>query len=83
MSYDFSLDREAVATFQAATVRERRLLFDACENLARHPFTRGDYSFVDANGRENHVIDLGDFVLTFWTDHAARMVRILKLERAQ
>ena len=77
VNYDFSLDREAVAVFLRGNARDRRLVFEACEGLARRPFTQGDYSFVDPEGRENQVIDLGEFVLTFWTDHAARMVRIL------
>jgi hypothetical protein len=63
------------------SAREQRLLVDAFAMLARHPGTTGDYTFVDADGRQNHVLDLNGFVATFWTDHAARVVRVLLLER--
>ena len=82
LDYDYSLDREAVVELLKCLPRERRLLVDAFATLARHPTTRGDYSFVSADGRENQVVDLGAFVVTYWTDHAARNVRILVLERA-
>ncbi len=42
---------------------------------------RGDYSFLTEDGRTNEVLDLGDFVVTYWTDHAVRVVRILVIER--
>ena len=79
--YDYSLDREAVAVLVACTVREQRFLVDACATLARNPAGSGDYAYRDTSGRENQVIDLGGFVVTFWVDHAERVVRILVIER--
>lgn len=79
--FDYSLDREAVSRLMECSPREQRLLLDAFAMLARHPGTTGDYTFTGVDGRQNHVIDLGGFVATFWTDHAAGVVRILVLER--
>ena len=79
--YDYSIDRVAVATLSAGSAREQRMLLDAFDRLAQNPTIRGDYSFSDEVGRINEVLDPGDFVVTFWSDHAVRKVRILILER--
>jgi len=79
-SYDYSLDREAVSVLMQRPASDQRFLLDAFDSLARHPFAVGDYAFVGANGRENQVLDLGGFVVTFWVDHAVRSVRILAVE---
>lgn len=75
-SYDYSLDREAVAVLMWCSSREQRFLTDALSTPTRYPHAGGDYSFRGHDGRENRVIDLGGFVLTFWTDDAARIVRV-------
>ena len=79
--YDFSLDREAVTAFAQCSAREQRFLLDACERLARHPFSTGDCPMPGEGGRENELLDLGEFVVTFWTDHAVRVVRVANIER--
>jgi hypothetical protein len=80
--YDYSLDREAVAELLKCTARERRVLVDAFEAITRHPTMAGDYSFRGTNGRDNQVVEVMGFMVTFWPDHSARLVRILALERA-
>ena len=79
--FDYSRDREAVAVLMQCSAREQRLFVDAFDMLGRQPGTTGDYTFVDSDGRQNHVVDLNGFVATFWTDHAARVVRVLLLAR--
>lgn len=79
--YDYSLDGKAVSILLVCSAREQRSLVDAIEKLARYPGVRGDYSFLTEDGRTNEVLDLGDFVVTYWTDHAVRVVRILVIER--
>ena len=44
-------------------------------------FTEGDCVLRDAHGRDNQVLDLGGFVVSFWSDHAVQMVRITVVER--
>ena len=65
----------------AATPREQRRLLAALEELARHPFATGDCVLRGEYGRVNQLWDLGEFVITFWTDHAVRVVRIVTIER--
>ena len=79
--YDYSLDRSAVTVLAASSAREQRLLLAAFDQLAQHPHTRGDYSYTDSDGRTNEVLDLGGFIVTFWADHAVRLVRVLLIER--
>lgn len=79
--FDYSLDREAVAVLLSCSVREQRFLTDAFSTLARFPAGTGDFAFRAGDGRENQIIDLGGFVVTFWTDHAVKVVRILAIER--
>jgi hypothetical protein len=79
VEFDFSVDREAVDGLIRGPGRERQFLYDALATLARHPSTIGDYSYCSVNGRQHEVADLGGFIVTFWTDHAARVV--LAIER--
>jgi len=79
--YDYLLDREAVAELLKCSSRDRRILVDAFAQIARHPLMTGDYSFRNSDGRDNQVIEVSGFVLTFWSDRSARLIRILTLER--
>ena len=81
VAYDLSFDGEAMRAFVQCDARQQRLLFDACEQVARHPFSSGDCPMRGSDGRENELLDLGEFVLTFWADHAVRVVRITAIER--
>lgn len=80
-AYGYSLDREAVAALLLCSGKERRLLVSAFEHLARYPSITGDFRHQGADGREYQVFDIADFVVTCWSDHAVKMVRILAIER--
>jgi len=80
-SYGYSLDRDAVAALLEGSERERRLLVDACERIAQFPFSTGDFAMRGEDGRDVQLLDVGDFVITFWSDHAISTVRILTIER--
>lgn len=79
--YDYALHRSGLDSFQALTLSEQRVLIGAFERIAASPFLRGDFSYRDAEGRANQVLDLGGVVVTYWVDHAAKEVRILAVER--
>jgi hypothetical protein len=81
MVYEYSLDQEAVTAFACCSPREQRRLLAAFAQVALHPFTTGDSILHGENGRENQLWDLGEFVITFWTDHAVRTVRIVTVDR--
>lgn len=69
------------ATFYAANKRDRKVLLDYFEFLAGNPFTESDWVVKDVTGRPNYRAAVGRFLVTFWTDHAVREVRIVKIER--
>ena len=81
VAYGYSLDREAVASLLLCTARERRLLVAALEQMARFPFSTGDFNATGPDGRESQLFDIGEFIVTCWPDHAAKTLRILSIER--
>lgn len=70
-----------MAAFHACRKSERKQLLDCLDRLSRNPSATGEWMVKDSAGRPNFQIIAGRFILTFWPDHAAREVRILKLER--
>jgi hypothetical protein len=79
--YDVVIPLSKVAAFHACRKSERKLLLDCLDRLARNPSAVSDWLVKDSTGRPNFQVTAGRFVVTFWPDHAAREVRILKLDR--
>jgi hypothetical protein len=65
----------------SARLRQRRLL-RLLDELRGDPFRSGDFREVDAYGRANEVLLVDEWLVTFWCDHAAREIRIVRLEKA-
>lgn len=80
-AYGYSLDREAVSFLLGCNLRERRLLVAAFEQMAQYPTAIGDFSHRGNDGRECHVFAIGEFVVTCWSDHPVKMIRVLLVER--
>lgn len=81
MAKSFSLVyAEASADF-LLTVRKdrlRSLLYDL-RKLAENPSIRSDYVVKDSQGREIEHLLVGDFVLSYWLDHAVSEIRIVDI----
>ncbi len=60
--------------------RERILTF--LESLANRPEFPGDYTERDVDGRSIQIKIIGDYALTYWTDHAVKEVKVTKMEKA-
>ena len=45
------------------------------------PCQVSDYRSHDAAGREVEILLLGEYVLTYWIDHALKEVRIVEIVR--
>lgn len=70
-------------TFAAASRVEQRRLAVVLDELKAHPFRPGDMQERDARGRLHELLVDGDWVVTYWPDHAAREVRVITLESAE
>jgi hypothetical protein len=60
--------------------RRQRKLLDVCNQLARNPFVKSDYSIKDSDGRDIEHIRAGGFVIAYWADHPVCKVMIVEVD---
>ena len=63
--------------------QQRRLILGFLNRLAEDPFQSGDYQGKDELGRPLQVKIIGPYALTYWADHAAQEVKVIKIEKAR
>jgi hypothetical protein len=78
--YDWALARRAAKVFDTLSARRRQQLVDSADEIARHPFQKGQLTYHDRDGREMQVYSAGKFDIHYWCDHAVREVRISVIE---
>jgi hypothetical protein len=78
--YDYALGAEAVHAFTAQSARGREKLLQIFGQLARQPFAPGDFREPGLTDRDYEVKLFDDLLVTWWSDHAAKEVRIVRLE---
>ena len=64
------------------TRKTRDLILNFFDFLANNPSTEGDYQELDKVGRAVQIKVLGDCAVTFWTDHAVKEIKVVKVEKA-
>jgi hypothetical protein len=79
--YGYALGDEAVRAFAALPAKSRRKVLRFCGHLARYPRLSGDYQEPGLSGRVFELKLVEELLVTWWVDHAAREVRIIRLER--
>ncbi len=82
MSYELVFSRAAAEAFAAlpkTRQRQAAVALDGLRGLAHAP---GDFRQTGEDGRIHEVHLLGEWLLTTWTDHAAREIRVVALEHA-
>jgi hypothetical protein len=62
--------------------RRQRQVAQLARRLADIPFVRSDYSSPDESGRVIEHLLIGDFVFSYWVDHAVLEVRFVDIEDA-
>ncbi len=77
----FLLTGEVFRYLLTLRAAERQRLDEVFQLLADNPFLSGDYQEHDAEDRRLEVLLKGRFLLTFWTDHAVKEVRVVRVER--
>jgi len=82
-AYEVVLHERAWAALVTAKSAERRWVLLRLDELKKTPSREGDFKQRDESGRVNEVAVLGDWIVTFWTDHAVAEIRVVSLERVE
>lgn len=82
-AYEVILHERAWAALAATRGAEMRRLLARLDELKAEPFRRGDFQQRDTSGRINEVLLLGDWLVTFWSDHGAAHIHVVHLERVE
>ena len=76
--YIYVLGEQAISVFATLSSKEQQALLDFFRSLAAHPSQQGDL-LVTRDQREQHLLEHGRFLVTYWPDHAVKEVRISEL----
>jgi hypothetical protein len=79
--YQVILHPQAWQILAATQGAARRRLLSVLDQVATDPFRAGDMRQQDAAGRMHEIALLGEWLVTYWADHAVREIRIVALER--
>lgn len=80
MAYQVVFSSPSVASLTLMPKRwQRRLLIQTCA-LAENPFWLPDFTSRDDDGREIAHLRAAGWVVTYWVDHAAKLVMIIEFE---
>ncbi len=79
--YDLSVDLEVLQQLLRVEEEERDRVIELLDRLRREPFLSGDYRESDDTGRTNEIILADNILVFFWSDHAVKTVRVVKIER--
>lgn len=81
--YELMLHEDAARRLAVSSRAEQRQVGAILNELKGAPFRKGDLQELDARGRANEILVAGDWLVTFWVDHAVREIRIVRLESAE
>ncbi len=79
--YDVVMPISKMAVFHSAPKRERKALLNFFDLLAANPFLESDWIMDDTTGRTHYRQRIGNYLVTYWADHAVKEVKVVKLER--
>lgn len=82
MGYEFWLSPEASRSLLGAERRSRRKMEQVLERLSATPFAEPDFRERSVSGRIYEVTCYDELIVTYWVDHAAKDVRVLRIEVA-
>ena len=79
-AYEVILHAQAWSVLAATRGPELRRLLAVLDQVAADPFRTGDFQQRDQSGRRYEVVLLGEWLVTFWSDHAVNEIRVVALE---
>jgi len=77
--YHSHLSLEAAAFVVSLPRRKQRRVLDLADQIARQSFQRGLYQTFDSAGRAVENLLLGEYLFSYWSDHASREIRISEI----
>ncbi len=81
--YELVLSEAAAMTLATASRPAQRKLAVILDEVKAGPFRPGDLQEHDTQGRVNEVLVVGDWLVTYWPDHAGRELRVVRLEQVE
>ena len=77
--YSYVISADALRFFATCELPDQQALLDEFRALARDPQRQGDLAVTTLTGREEQVAQRDRFLLSYWTDHGAKEVRVTSL----
>lgn len=81
MIYRAVADQETLDFLFACTPKDRQTLAQLLRGLASNPFQPGDFEEADSVGRPVQIKLFGVFLVTFWPGHAAKEIRVVRVQK--
>jgi len=78
--YTLGISEDVLAELVASSRSMQRRMVARLETLKAAPFRLGDYTETDSDGVANHVLLIEDLLVTYHTDHAVKVIRVLRVE---
>jgi len=78
--YKLGVSEEVLAELVASPPSVQRRMVARLERLKSTPFREGDYTEPDSDGGLNQVLLIDDLIVTYRTDHAVKVIRVLRVE---
>ena len=82
-AYEVVLHERAWEALASLGATERRRVLGVLDRLKTDPFRLGDLRERDQTGRPNEVWLVEEWLVTFWSDHNVREIRVVNLERVE
>ena len=80
MDYDFILSGNAARALLNCNASDRRKAIQYFDYLADNPTQEGDFQERGESGRIYEVKIFEDFIITYWSDHSSKELRIILFE---
>jgi len=80
VDYQLQMDLEAIHFLISLNRANCTHIIRWLDRLRESPFLTGHARFVDGTGREIQVSNTGRFLVSHWTDHPVKTVRVVKIE---
>jgi mRNA-degrading endonuclease RelE of RelBE toxin-antitoxin system len=80
--YRVFLAKEIVAQLRDCKRNQQQMITRFMEEIGDDPYREGDFAEQDDVGRDIQVKVIGRYALYFWSDHAAKEVKLIDMKVA-